>query len=124
NIFLRLFVNFSFIHESSRLVNSAFLTLTAYHLSQLLQAQRDYFLVTDECHQLHLESCSETLDASVESSRQIVDGFEKCYSRPQNFEGELGIPIYLIIMELVPNQDNTSEFGNIGMEVDFENFDA
>ncbi|MBA0872198.1 hypothetical protein Goshw_008968 [Gossypium schwendimanii] len=29
----------------------------------------------------------------------------------------VGIPIYLIIMELVPNQDNTSEFGNIVYDI-------
>ncbi|MBA0872997.1 hypothetical protein Goshw_025053 [Gossypium schwendimanii] len=53
--------------------------------------KRDHFLISDEGQQLHSESCSETLNASVESFQQIVDGFEKCYSRPQNFDGEPGI---------------------------------
>ncbi|MBA0872195.1 hypothetical protein Goshw_008968 [Gossypium schwendimanii] len=92
-------------------------------LLKLLQAQRDHFLISDECQQLYSESRSETPDASVESSWQTMDGFEKCL-RPQNFEGDPGIPIDLIIMESIPNQDNTSEFGDIGMGVDFEDFEA
>ncbi|MBA0872196.1 hypothetical protein Goshw_008968 [Gossypium schwendimanii] len=52
--------------------------------------KRDHFLISDECQQLYSESRSETPDASVESSWQTMDGFEKCL-RPQNFEGDPGI---------------------------------
>ncbi|MBA0873000.1 hypothetical protein Goshw_025053 [Gossypium schwendimanii] len=53
-----------------------------------------------------------------------MDGFGKCCSTPQNFEGEPGIPIDLIIMQSLSNQDNASEFGDRCIRVDFEDFEA